>query len=133
AKDRAAQMPARLREETQRPIDESLELRKRWDGTANGRLHTAFAPRFAVSCSRDLLESVAGLSDAHRALVHTHASESHDEIAIVKQISGGLTNLRYLASLGLATPHLCAAHCVWVDEGEQALLAEHDVKVMHCP
>ena len=28
---------------------------------------------------------------------------------------------------------LCAAHCVWVSEAEQALLAEHDVKVMHCP
>ena len=28
---------------------------------------------------------------------------------------------------------LCAAHCVWVSEAEQALLAERDVKVMHCP
>ena len=36
-------------------------------------------------------------------------------------------------AVGLATPHLCAAHCVWVDEREQALLAERDVKVMHCP
>ena len=33
----------------------------------------------------------------------------------------------------LASPHLCAAHCVWVDEREQQLLADHDVKVMHCP
>jgi 5-methylthioadenosine/S-adenosylhomocysteine deaminase len=33
----------------------------------------------------------------------------------------------------LASPRLCAAHCVWVDDREQALLAEHDVKVMHCP
>src|SRR5207244_3504202 len=33
----------------------------------------------------------------------------------------------------LATPHLCVAHCVHVDEGEQALIAERDVKVMHCP
>ena len=41
--------PARLREETQASIEESLALRKRWDGTANGRLRAAFAPRFAVS------------------------------------------------------------------------------------
>jgi 5-methylthioadenosine/S-adenosylhomocysteine deaminase len=65
--------------------------------------------------------------------VHTHASESRDEIALVQQISGGLTNIRYLDSLGLATPELCVAHCVHVDEGEQRLLAERDVKVMHCP
>ena len=44
-----------------------------------------------------------------------------------------LDNIAYLAQLGLASPRLCAAHCVWVDDAEQALLAEHDVKVLHCP
>src|SRR4029453_10449175 len=29
--------------------------------------------------------------------------------------------------------HLCTAHCVWVSDAEQALLAERDVKVLHCP
>ncbi len=131
--DSAADVPARLQEETRASIDESVSLRRRWDGAANGRLHAAFAPRFAVSCSRALLEAVANLSDEQHALVHTHASESREEIAIVKQLSGGLTNLEYLASVHLASPHLCAAHCVWVDDHEQGLLAEHDVKVLHCP
>jgi 5-methylthioadenosine/S-adenosylhomocysteine deaminase len=76
---------------------------------------------------------VASLSAERRALVHTHASESRDEVAIVKKISGGMSNVEYLASVHLATPHLCAAHGVWVDDREQALLAERDVKVMHCP
>jgi 5-methylthioadenosine/S-adenosylhomocysteine deaminase len=131
--DSAADVPARLQEETRASIDESVSLRRRWDGAANGRLHAAFAPRFAVSCSRALLEAVASLSDEQHALVHTHASESREEIAIVKQLSGGLTNLEYLASVRLASPRLCAAHCVWVDDHEQGLLAEHDVKVLHCP
>ena len=131
--DSAADVPARLQEETRASIDESVSLRRRWDGAANGRLHAAFAPRFAVSCSRALLEAVASLSDEQHALVHTHASESREEIAIVKQISGGMTNLQYLVSVHLASPHLCAAHCVWVDDHEQGLLAEHDVKVLHCP
>ena len=133
ANDPGAQVPKRLQEDTRRSIDESLALKKRWDGAAEGRIRAAFAPRFAVSCSRELLESVAGLSKAQGVLVHTHASESRDEIAIVKQLSGGLSNIQYLASLGLATPQLCVAHCVHVDEGEQALLAKHDVKVLHCP
>jgi len=128
-----AHVPARLQEKTRRSIDESLALLKRWHAAGNGRLHAAFAPRFAVSCSRELLETVAALSDEHRALVHTHAAESRDEIAIVKHISGGLTNLAYLASLRLASPRLCAAHCVWADEADQALLAREDVKVLHCP
>jgi len=126
-------VPARLREETRRSIDESVALRRRWDGAANGRLRTAFAPRFAVSCSRALLEAVASLSETDGALVHTHASESRDEIDVVRRLSGGLSNLEYLAATGLASERLCAAHCVWVDDAEQALLAAHDVKVLHCP
>jgi 5-methylthioadenosine/S-adenosylhomocysteine deaminase len=126
-------VPARLREQTTRSIDESQALRKRWDGAADGRLRAAFAPRFAVSCSRSLLEAVASLSESDRVLVHTHASESRDEVDVVRQLSGGLSNLEYLADTGLASHRLCVAHCVWVSDAEQGLLAERDVKVMHCP
>jgi 5-methylthioadenosine/S-adenosylhomocysteine deaminase len=128
-----AQVPSRLREETRHSIDESVAIHARWDGAANGRLHAAFAPRFAISCSRDLLEAVASLSDQHHALVHTHASEAREEIAIVQKATGARTNIAYLASVRLASPHLCAAHCVWVDDEDQQLLADHDVKVLHCP
>jgi 5-methylthioadenosine/S-adenosylhomocysteine deaminase len=126
-------VPKRLLERTQASIDESVALRKRWDGKANGRLRAAFAPRFAVSCSRALLEAVADLSARDRVIVHTHASENRDEVDFVRRLSGGLSNLEYLAETGLATPHLCTAHCVWVSDNEQALMAERGVKVMHCP
>jgi 5-methylthioadenosine/S-adenosylhomocysteine deaminase len=131
--DSSREAPRRLQEPMRASIDESLALRRQWHGAANGRIRAAFAPRFAVSCSRDLLEAVAGLSAGEHALVHTHASESREEIAIVRELSGGLNNLAYLNSLQLASPRLCVAHCVWADEPEQAVLAAHDVKVMHCP
>jgi len=131
--DADQQAPKRLLEDTRASIDESVALRTRWDGRANGRLHAAFAPRFAVSCSRELLEAVADLSTRDRVIVHTHASENRDEIDVVRKLSGGLSNLEYLEDTGLATPHLCAARCVWVSDAGQALLAERDVKVMHCP
>ncbi|PWT79431.1 MAG: N-ethylammeline chlorohydrolase [Blastocatellia bacterium] len=131
--DLDAEVPTRLQEATAQSIDESIAIRKRWHGAANGRLRAAFAPRFAVSCTRRLLEAVAALSLEHGALVHTHASESRDEIALVQQMSGGQSNVEYLRTVKLASPRLCAAHCVWVDDREQALLAEHQVKVMHCP
>jgi 5-methylthioadenosine/S-adenosylhomocysteine deaminase len=131
--DSAGEAPSRLHETTRASLDASHALRTRWDGAENGRLRAAYAPRFAVSCSRELLEAVASLSKESQVLVHTHASESRDEIALVREISGGLSNIEYFASLGLASSRLCTAHCVWVDEREQRMLAEHDVKVMHCP
>ena len=125
-------VPQRLLEQTARSIDESVAIAKRWHGRANGRLRAAFAPRFAVSCSRELLEAVAGLSREHGLVVHTHASENRDEIALVRSRTGR-KNIDYLADTGLASERLCLAHCVWVDEAEQSLMAERQVKVLHCP
>src|SRR5205814_3587527 len=82
---------------------------------------------------RELLQAVADLSSRERVIVHTHASENREEVEIVRRIPGGMSNLEYLADTGLATPHLCTAHCVWVTDAEQALLAERGVKVLHCP
>jgi 5-methylthioadenosine/S-adenosylhomocysteine deaminase len=125
-------VPARLIEQTQRSIDESLALARHWNARADGRLRAAFAPRFAPTCSRELLEAVATLSHDHNLLVHTHASENRDEIALVTTLTG-TSNIGYLHQLGLTSSRLCLAHCVWADEDEQQVLAEHDVKVLHCP
>ncbi len=125
-------VPARLLEKTAQSLDESVAIAKRWHGRANGRLRAAFAPRFAVSCSQALLEAVASLSQEHGLVVHTHASENRDEVALIRERTGR-SNIDYLAHTGLASPRLCLAHCVWVDDHEQSVMAEHDVKVLHCP
>ena len=130
--DADAAVPSRLMEETARSIDESVAIAKRWHGRADGRLRAAFAPRFAVSCSRELLEAVARLAIEHQLVIHTHASENRDEIALIKSRTGK-KNIDYLADTGLTSPQLCLAHCVWVDDDEQSLMAERGVKVLHCP
>jgi 5-methylthioadenosine/S-adenosylhomocysteine deaminase len=130
--DDGGDAPARLQEEWRAGIDASVDLHRRWHGRADVRIRIALAPRFAVSCSRTLLEAVAAESAASGLLVHTHASENRDEIAVVREKTG-LNNMAYLAAVGLASPRLCAAHCVWVDAAEQALMAERGVQVLHCP
>jgi 5-methylthioadenosine/S-adenosylhomocysteine deaminase len=125
-------VPGRLRESTRHAIDESLALKRRWDGAGAGRIRVALAPRFAVSCSRDLLEEVGAVSERDAMLVHTHASESRAEVDLVRQISG-LDNVAYLEATGLASPRLCVAHCVWVTDDEQRVIAERGMKVLHCP
>jgi 5-methylthioadenosine/S-adenosylhomocysteine deaminase len=125
-------VPARLLERTAQSIDDSLALAARWNGRAEGRLRAALAPRFAVSCSRELLEAVGELSRSRGLLVHTHASENRDEVALIHERTG-LANVEYLASVGLTSSRLCLAHCVWVSEAEQLRLAADRVHVLHCP
>jgi cytosine/adenosine deaminase-related metal-dependent hydrolase len=125
-------VPQRLVEPTNASFDESLALRRRYHGSHNGRIRMAFAPRFALSCTRGLLEAVAAASAEQRIIVHSHASEQTDEVALVRAVTGQ-GNIEFFEKLGLATPQLSLAHCVWVDGDERTRLAERGVKVTHCP
>jgi cytosine/adenosine deaminase-related metal-dependent hydrolase len=130
--DRDGGQPAPLREDTRTTIAEANALADRWHGSEGGRLRYAYAPRFVLSCTHELLREVAGLSRERRLRLHTHASEQRDECAIVRSVTGA-DNIAYLASLG-ADPHsLCLAHCVHATDAELDLMAREGVKVLHCP
>src|SRR6185295_11695403 len=52
-------IPPGLRESTRASLDESDRLLRDWHGRCDGRLQYAYAPRFALSCTGDLLREVA--------------------------------------------------------------------------
>jgi 5-methylthioadenosine/S-adenosylhomocysteine deaminase len=130
--DKGDDVPLELHEDTQASIQESLRLLDEWHGKANGRIHYCFAPRFALSCTRELLSEVARIAKERGVMVHTHASENKDECAVVEQDTG-FRNVSYLESLGISGPHTVLAHCVHLDAAEFATLAETQTNVAHCP
>jgi 5-methylthioadenosine/S-adenosylhomocysteine deaminase len=130
--DSGDDVPAALREETEDSISESLEMLERWNGRADGRIRYCFAPRFALSCTRDLLERVGRLSRQHGVMVHTHASENADEIAMVEAATAK-RNIEYLRDVGLAAPHVVLAHCVHLNDAEMEILRATGAHVAHCP
>jgi 5-methylthioadenosine/S-adenosylhomocysteine deaminase len=130
--DAGDDVPSELFEQTDASISESLALLEEWDGRAGGRIRACFAPRFAVSCTRELLEQVARLSRDRGVLVHTHASENRTEIEMVERATG-MRNIEYLSTLGLAAPHVALAHCIHLDDSELDILARTGTHVLHCP
>lgn len=130
--DKGEEVPHGLREETANSIRESIALCARWNGAENGRLRYCFAPRFAVSCTEELLTEVVHLAGEFGVIIHTHASENSTEIQIVESETG-LRNIAYLESLGMVGPNVCLAHCVHVDRNEIQTLAQSQTRVLHCP
>ncbi|HKS29511.1 MAG TPA: 5'-deoxyadenosine deaminase [Pyrinomonadaceae bacterium] len=130
--DKGDGVPAELHEETDASIRESLELLEEWNGRAGGRLRYCFAPRFAVSCTKELLSEVSRLARERRVMIHTHASENRTEIEMVERETG-MRNVVYLDSLGLTGRDVALAHCVHLDDAEIELLARTQTQVMHCP
>jgi cytosine/adenosine deaminase-related metal-dependent hydrolase len=125
-------VPKALVEPTDRSLAQSLALLKKWHLAEGGRLRYAFAPRFALSCTRKLLEEVAHLAKEHGVRIHTHASENRGEIELVRAQTGQ-ENIAFLSSLGIAGPHVTLAHCVWLSDEERARLAREGTVVCHCP
>lgn len=130
--DKGDEVPRALQEQTANSIDESLALLEEWHGKANGRIRYCFAPRFAVSCTRELLERVAQLARARGVMIHTHASENRTECEMVEQETG-LRNITYLDSLGLTGRHVALAHCVHLSDDEIETLRTTQTNVVHCP
>ena len=130
--DKGDGVPRALQEEADYSIAQSLALLERWHGRADGRIRFCFAPRFAVSCTRELLERVASLARERGVMVHTHASENRTEIELVARETGR-RNIEYLDTVGVSGPHVLLAHCVHLSEGEMRLLAETGTHVAHCP
>jgi 5-methylthioadenosine/S-adenosylhomocysteine deaminase len=130
--DHGEDLPDALHEKTEDSLVESLRLLEQWHGRANGRIRYCFAPRFAVSCTRELLEQVAVHSRQRAVMVHTHASENLDEVAMVER-SAGKRNIEYLRDVGLTAPHVLLAHCIHLDDKELQILRETGTHVAHCP
>ncbi|MGI8733977.1 MAG: 5'-deoxyadenosine deaminase [Pyrinomonadaceae bacterium] len=130
--DKGDEVPAALNENTQASIAASLALLESWNGKASGRIRYCFAPRFAVSCTTELLSAVARLARERGVMIHSHASENRTECALVEQDTG-MRNIAYLESLGLSGRHVALAHCVHVNDEELRILKHTGTNVVHCP
>ena len=124
--------PAGLREDTRASLDESARLCRDWHGRSGGRLRYAYAPRFVLSCTDDLLRETAAAARAAGVRVHTHASENRREVAEVVARRGA-DNVVHLHRLGLSGEDVCLAHCVWLTDEERGLLRETGTHLLHCP
>jgi 5-methylthioadenosine/S-adenosylhomocysteine deaminase len=130
--DKGDDVPPALHEETEASVQESLALLDAWHGRAAGRIRYCFAPRFAVSCTPELLATVARLARERGVMVHTHASESLQECELVETDSG-LRNIAYLDAMGLSGRHVALAHCIHINEDEIEILKKTQTNVVHCP
>ena len=79
---------------------------------------------------------VRGFAEATKQMglrIHVHVSETQKEVQECKARHDGMTPPAYLAALGVFDNPTIAAHCVWLEPGDFALLAEHGVTVATNP
>ncbi len=111
----------------------SRELIDRWHG--RGLLRYAVSPRFAVSCSDEMLSVCGALAhSADGVLVTTHLNESEGEIALVRELfPSDADYLGVYEGFGLVGARSVFAHDVHVTDSELGRLAAAGAAVAHCP
>jgi guanine deaminase len=125
--------PKYLIEKTEDSINTSLELAEKWNGF-NDRLYYALTPRFAVTCSIELLKKTAEAAQKNNLYIQSHLSESKNEIVFIKKIYPkykSYTDVYY--QTGILGPKTIMAHCIYLDEDEVNMIKDTKTKVVHCP
>ncbi|MGQ9584866.1 MAG: amidohydrolase, partial [Anaerolineae bacterium] len=110
----------------------SVAFAQRWQGAAGGRIKTVLGPHAPYTCPRAFLEQVANQARQHGLGVHIHLAESEGQVADSLERYGA-TPVGFLHQIGLLDVPTIAAHCIYVNEEDLALLREKSVHVVQCP
>ena len=124
--------PENLPQNSHKTLEESILLYEKWHGK-NAKLDYIFTPRFAPTCSLELMKEVAKYAIEHNAWIQTHLSENKEEIEMVKEIFGFKNYTEVYQKAGLLTQHSIFAHCIHLGDEEIKMLAENKCKIAHCP
>ncbi len=118
------------------PVAEAIaaceRLTKKWHGRSG--LSFAVTPRFAISCSQDLLRAAGKFALDAKLLVQTHFAETPDEgIETLKVHPGATDYLDVYEKTGLLGSRTLLAHCIHATDNELSRLRASGAAVAHCP
>jgi cytosine/adenosine deaminase-related metal-dependent hydrolase len=130
--DRGDGVPAGLRESTKDSLRESERLARDWSGAGGGRIGYAWAPRFILSCSEELVRGAVERARPRDEIVHTHAAEHPAEReAVCREL--GDHDVAILRRWGVAGPRAVLAHGVQLEVDEAREVARDGTRIVHCP
>ena len=91
-------------------------------------------PRFAPSCSDEVLKALGKLHKDSGVPCQTHIAENKLECELVREL---FPNSKSYTSVyddaGLLTSKTILAHCIYLSADERALIRDRGAKVSHCP
>jgi 5-methylthioadenosine/S-adenosylhomocysteine deaminase len=106
------------------------EFLKKWQG--DPLIHAAVAPHSVYLATEDTLRKTAALARKYRAPILIHLSETRKENDDARAQFGASPTV-YLDRIGFLGPDVLAAHCIWMDAADIALISKHQVGCVHNP
>jgi guanine deaminase len=114
-----------------RPAREALANAAKLE--SRGRISPAVTPRFALSCSDEMLRGAAALADKTGWLVQTHLAETVREIEAVEGMYPGESYVEVYGNRGLMGIRTVLGHGVWLNDDDLERLRLTGAVIAHCP
>jgi len=113
-------------------LTRAIERVKAFLDEGHPRIIPCFGPHAPYTVPVPMLRRIIEAASELGVSIHTHLSETSDEVAQSLQ-TANMTPIAAMHAIGLFTVPALAAHCVHATAEEIDLLAERRVGVAHCP
>ncbi|CDO94098.1 unnamed protein product [Kluyveromyces dobzhanskii CBS 2104] len=127
--------PSYYQETIQECKESSLELVKYILDELNSPLvRPIITPRFAITCSSEMMTFLADVAEQFDVPIQTHLNENTSEIEFVKELFKDCESYTDVyRKHGLLNEKTVLAHCVHLEETEIKLIKEASAGISHCP
>ncbi|MFB6094385.1 MAG: amidohydrolase [Halanaeroarchaeum sp.] len=113
-------------------LEEGLSVARRFDGAADGRVRTAFAPHSLTTVGEEYLSEFVPRARDLGVPLHYHANETAAEVEPIVE-EHGERPLAYADDRDMLSSEDFLAHGVHLGDAEIDLLAERGTSLVHCP
>jgi 5-methylthioadenosine/S-adenosylhomocysteine deaminase len=113
-------------------LNETVEFVKRWQGQADGRIKTWLGPHSPYLCGPEFLRNCAQLAAELDVGVHIHAAETNEQVeSSLAQYHK--TPIQVLLEAGILERPTILAHCLYPNEDDLKIMADHPAGVGQAP
>ena len=111
---------------------ELVAAKEKWHGYDHGRIQIEASIHAEYTSTYQLWDALAEYAYNEGLGLQIHLSETKNEHESCKE-KYGLTPAQLLDCHNVFLPRTTAAHCVWLEPEDRALLAKRGVSAVHCP
>jgi 5-methylthioadenosine/S-adenosylhomocysteine deaminase len=118
-------------EQAEAMLKRAVSLKSKWNGAAEGRITTSWAPLAPDMVTPWVYEEVLKHHEPGEK-ISTHVEQSKREVNQVKKLYDK-TSVEHLRDLEVLGPDLIGAHCIYNTDNDLKIMKEADASVLHCP
>ena len=123
--------PRELCGQTDELVDQTEELISRHPPVH--RVAAAITPRFALSCTEELMQQAGQIAKRNNVIVQTHLAETESECSLVSAAFDGKRYVDIYDEFGLLGQKTILGHGIYLDDSDRAKIAERGSIIAHCP